>query len=92
MTTVGLKELKAQLSQIVGRVAQGETVLVTDRGFPVAVLGPVSEELRALDDLQRRGRLRWSGGKPVRIAAGQGRRRPEAISSISKLVVENRKR
>ena len=35
---VGIRELKAKLSEYVNRVSAGETVVVTDRGTPVARL------------------------------------------------------
>ncbi len=35
---VGVRELKAKLSEYVGRAAAGESVIVTDRGRPVARL------------------------------------------------------
>ena len=38
MLSVGIFEDKARLSQLVGRVAQGEEVLVTRHGKPVARL------------------------------------------------------
>lgn len=37
---VGVRELKAQLSAYLKRVAAGEVITVTDRGRPVAVLSP----------------------------------------------------
>ena len=37
---VGVRELKARLSSYVQRAAAGEVITVTDRGRPVAVLGP----------------------------------------------------
>lgn len=37
---VGVRELKASLSAFVQRAASGEVITVTDRGRPVAVLGP----------------------------------------------------
>jgi len=37
---VGIRELKQRLSEIIDLVAQGETVRVTDRGVPKAVLSP----------------------------------------------------
>jgi prevent-host-death family protein len=39
---VGVRELKQNLSSYLRRVADGETLQVTDRGVPVAVLSPVS--------------------------------------------------
>ncbi len=38
---VAIRELKARLSAYVERAAAGELITVTDRGRPVAVLGPV---------------------------------------------------
>ncbi len=36
--TVGIRELKAKLSEYVSRAANGEQIVVTDRGRPVARL------------------------------------------------------
>jgi prevent-host-death family protein len=38
---VGSRELKTRLGQYLERVRRGETILVTDRGKPVAELRPV---------------------------------------------------
>jgi prevent-host-death family protein len=38
---IGVRELKQRLSEIIERAAQGETIRVTDRGKPKAILGPV---------------------------------------------------
>ncbi len=40
---VGVRELKARLSEFLTLAAQGETITVTDRGRPKAVLGPIGE-------------------------------------------------
>ncbi len=40
MVAVGIKELKARLSEYVRAARAGETVLVTDRGEVVALLAP----------------------------------------------------
>lgn len=48
--TVGVRELRRDLSEYLRRVEQGESFAVTSRGRPVAVLGP-SPELR--DPLDR---------------------------------------
>lgn len=37
---VGVRELKARLSAMLQRAAAGEVITVTDRGRPVATLGP----------------------------------------------------
>jgi prevent-host-death family protein len=38
---VGVRELKAKLSEYLGRAAAGEELVVTDRGRPVARLVPL---------------------------------------------------
>lgn len=38
--TAGIREAKAHLSEFIHRVAEGETVLITDRGRVVAQLSP----------------------------------------------------
>lgn len=38
---VGVRELKQHLSAYLERAARGETIRVTDRGVPRAILGPV---------------------------------------------------
>jgi prevent-host-death family protein len=38
---VGVRELKARLSEYLGRAAAGEELVVTDRGRPVARLVPL---------------------------------------------------
>jgi len=40
MKTVGLKTLKNKLSEYVRAAAAGETIVVTDRGRPVAEINP----------------------------------------------------
>jgi len=39
---VGIRELKSRLSEFVDRARAGETLVVTDRGRPVAELRPLS--------------------------------------------------
>jgi prevent-host-death family protein len=52
MASVGIRELRQQASSLLRRVEEGETIEVTDRGRPVAVLAPLPasgalERLRA---------------------------------------------
>ena len=42
MNRVGIRELRQNLSVYLRRVQQGESLEVTERGRPVAVLGPLS--------------------------------------------------
>lgn len=54
MASVGVRELRQRASELLRRVEAGESIEVTDRGRPVAVLSP----LPATDPLSR---LRASG-------------------------------
>lgn len=47
---MGIRELKSQLSAYLERVKAGETIVVTDRGSPVAEIRPVGAT-QLLDDL-----------------------------------------
>lgn len=52
---VGIRELRLNLSRYVARVRNGAEVIVTDRGTPVARLGPIDEEETHHDRLIREG-------------------------------------
>ena len=56
MTSVGIRELRQRASELLRQVEKGETIEITDRGRPVAVLAPLPdpspiERLRAAGDL-----------------------------------------
>jgi antitoxin (DNA-binding transcriptional repressor) of toxin-antitoxin stability system len=59
MKVVGIRELKARLSEYIRRIREGEEVLVTDRGKVVAELRPprrlTPEPRTGLDELGRKG-------------------------------------
>ena len=55
--TVGVRELRQNLSVYLARIAQGETLEVTDRGQPVAILAPLPKSTSVLERLEREGRL-----------------------------------
>jgi prevent-host-death family protein len=54
-STVGVAELRQNLSRYLRRVEQGERLLVTDHNRPVAQLGPPPSTGRALDRLIAEG-------------------------------------
>ena len=56
MTSIGVRELRQRASVYLRRVEAGETIEITDRGRPVALLSPIPgpsmlERLRASGDL-----------------------------------------
>ncbi|MBW3555986.1 MAG: type II toxin-antitoxin system prevent-host-death family antitoxin [Actinobacteria bacterium] len=57
MTRVGVRELRQRASELLRLVEQGETIEVTDRGRPVALLTPVPagsalERMRAAGEIE----------------------------------------
>jgi prevent-host-death family protein len=85
---VGIRQLKARLSEYLRRVKAGETVLITDRGQPVGRIVPTAESLE--DRLQRMvqaGLILWSGRKlearpPVAQVRGE--------RTVADLLIEDR--
>jgi prevent-host-death family protein len=55
--TVGIAELRQNLSRYLRRVENGERLLVTDRNRPVAELGPPPSVGASLDRLIAEGRV-----------------------------------
>jgi prevent-host-death family protein len=89
-TRIGIRELKDRLSATLARVQRGETVTVTDRNRPVALIVPVGatgEAAALVRTLVKSGRLAWSGGKP----AGLEKAPPVRGGSVSDAVVEDRR-
>ena len=88
MTTVGIRELKSQLSRYLKRARAGERLVVTERGQPVAVISPpfATTADHGIEAMLRVGVARWAGGKP------HGARRPPNVKgkSIAAAVIEDR--
>jgi prevent-host-death family protein len=68
MPTVGLKVLKNRLSEYVRLVAAGETVVITDRGRPVAEIVP-PQARTGLTPFEEKG-MREGWLRPARIRDG----------------------
>src|SRR4051812_31113202 len=66
MTMVGIRELKAHLSEYLRRVKKGEAIAVSEHGKKIALLTPSKEGAGSsgLWELARRGIVEWSGGRP----------------------------
>jgi prevent-host-death family protein len=75
MATVGVRELRQRASELLRRVEAGETIEVTDRGRPVAVLAPLPDA-EPLERLRAAGEVRAAAGslddlpKPLPLPAG----------------------
>jgi prevent-host-death family protein len=82
MKTVGVRELRQEASALLRRIESGETIEITDRGRPVAVLAPLTkhsplERLRAAGDTSGKSRGMSGLGKPLELRPTQ-----EAPSSV----------
>jgi prevent-host-death family protein len=75
MTRVGVRELRQRASELLRLVEQGETVEITDRGRPVALLGPLPEG-SPLERMRAAGEIEAATGgidelpAPLRLPAG----------------------
>ncbi len=78
MGTVGAYEAKTKLSELLDRVARGETITITKHGVPVATLGPVPERSRrtaaeVVEDLRRLRKGLRLNGDSIRELIDEGR-------------------
>lgn len=60
---VAVRELRQNLSKYLRKVARGQSLEVTERGTPVAVLGPLPEQLSPLERLIADGRATRAAGR-----------------------------
>ena len=70
---VGVRELKQHLSEYLDRVAAGEQLVVTDRGVPKALIGPVPggrQLQRGVEEGWVRPAIRPRTLSPVRRVSG----------------------
>lgn len=58
LTTTSLHEAQKHLSRLIERVAQGEQIIITRRGIPVAVLSPAGSSMPSSDIRQAIEELR----------------------------------
>ena len=84
---VGVRDLKNNLSRYLDRVQDGEEVIVTDRGRPVARLSALDSSMDHLSDLIAAGLVR-PAKRPTRRVPQQ---RIKPAGSVSDLVAEQRR-
>jgi prevent-host-death family protein len=76
MASAGVRELRQRASELLRRVEAGETIEITDRGRPVAVLAPLPDQ-RPIDRLRATGDLEPARSdlkdlpEPLPLAPGQ---------------------
>jgi prevent-host-death family protein len=93
MNTVSVKELKNRLAHYLRRTKQGEEIIVTDRGTPIALLHPINGTVKAvslegkLAGLAARGSVILPTQKPlkrVRLVKASGK-------PASKVILDERR-
>jgi prevent-host-death family protein len=89
MQTVGVRDLKNNLSRHLKRVQSGERLVITDRGRSIATLSPVEPtgDLDWVHKMVEAGLVHWNGVKPT------GATRPIKAKgwSASQMVIEDRR-
>jgi len=74
---IGLRELKARLSETMRRVKAGQTIIITDHGRPVGKIVPVDKPLdQRVEALVQAGLAFWNGNglkpkKPVVVNSSE---------------------
>ena len=94
MKKASISEAKNRLSALLDRVRAGETILILDRGTPVAQLGPphAASDDERLARLERAGIVRRGSGQPLpleRLATGDVP--PEGYAGLVEAVIEERR-
>jgi prevent-host-death family protein len=82
---VGIRDLRQNLSVYVERVLTGEVFEVTDRGTPVALLGPLPEASTPLARLIREGRATAPVGDLLELGLPEGEPTTDASDALQEL-------
>ena len=92
MSAVGVKELKNRLTHYLQRTKQGEEVVVTERGKPIALIQPIKSADQAASLEARLARLAALG--LVTLPSRRTRKKPKPIKisgpPVSKAILEDR--
>jgi prevent-host-death family protein len=86
--TVGIRELKAQLSHYIRQVKSGTTLIITERGKPIGRIVAVNPSLdERVQELIGAGIIAWNGQKLAAIAPVT---RIKGEETIADLLLEDR--
>lgn len=93
MSTVGVRELKNRLTEYLRRTKQGEEIVVTERGRPIALIQPIQSAPQAASLEARLARLAVQGlvTLPTRRPVGKLRRAKASGPPVSTLILEERR-
>jgi prevent-host-death family protein len=82
MMSVGIRELRQRASELLRQVERGESIEITDRGRPVAVISPLppgSPYRRMLVEGEIARASRQTGGLPEPVALSPGQESASAV-------------
>lgn len=87
MKQATITEAKNQLSALIDRVRHGETIVITDRGRPVARLmsvltGAAEDPDGRLARLERRGGLRLGSTRPPTLKKLTGKKKSGVLAAL----------
>jgi prevent-host-death family protein len=88
MEHVGVRKLRENLAAFLERASRGEEFVVTERGKPVARVGPVDEDELILQRLAAEGRVRRALRRPRRPIPDLGP--PLKGSPVTDILLEGR--
>jgi prevent-host-death family protein len=81
--TIGIRELKEQLSGHIREVKGGTTLVITERGKPVARLMPMAVDIDAkLQQMVDSGQASWSGQRPPSEGFRASVRGPKTLAEL----------
>ena len=94
MKSATITQAKSGLSALIDQVRAGESVLITDRGVPVARLEPVAtsdDPVGRLERLARAGLVRPGTGElPADFLDGLSTKAPKGFSLVDAVIEERR--
>jgi prevent-host-death family protein len=93
MRRATITEAKNQLSALIDQVRAGESVLILDRGIPVARLEPVSsmpDQAGRLERLERAGIIRRAMQPPIASFSTDAPQLPPGVSAVAAVIEERR--
>jgi prevent-host-death family protein len=88
--TVGARELKTRLGTYLRRVREGQRILVTDRGIPVAELRGLGAGEATLEGRLRRLEAEGRVSRPTRSSLAPWRPVRSSGASMARAVTEDR--
>jgi prevent-host-death family protein len=85
---VGIRDIRQNLSKYLARVAQGESIEITEHGRPVAQLAPLPQNMSSMERMYAAGLIRRGNGNL--LALGPPPPRPAGTRPLSEILQEMR--